>query len=407
MNSIFFPSTIGMGSKKKLAKHSSAHAVLQQIEATSVKRTVVENGIASLTSEMVKNEKNSHDVTDGPDAFNGESTADVSDTLVGSANDSIQDYIQMLDFSQTDVQQNEFAVIENVVTPDAEHKLASIIKRYIEIYAEDLQCSPKEYLAVVNHWRHPCDLTHLLSLWISSTLQCKVYELLAADVQHMGTSVLRANNLLITEANSHVLPTYYEFCVWTPICLSNNETDNADYFMISSTDACGNNTIRKHYPKVGESIVCHHSTKFRFRGSKHQNCNHFYVCTEWKRSTYDELDSMDRIISTTVPKSDHEKIQKTLLHGLRSIRGTKINYDLKRCVNEWQRMLYADNNLTEVDRIFIDNCVDSARVEQTLAKFLMTIEANERHNARDCDETIYQELSDQLLKPIEQFIIRE
>lgn len=399
MNSIFFPSTIGMGSKKKLAKHSSAHAVLQQIDATSVKRMVAENGTASLTSEIIKNKENGHEVIDGPDAFDGESTAD------GSNNDSIHDFVQMLDFSQTDVYQNEFAVIENVVTPDAEHKLASIIKRYIEIYAEDLQCPPTEYLAVVNHWRHPCDLTHLLSLWISSTLQCKVYELLAADVQLMGTSVLRANNLLITEANSHVLPTYYEFCVWTPICLSNNETDNADYFMVSSTDADGNNTIRKHYPKVGESIVCHHSTKFRFRGSKHQNRNHFYLCTEWKRSTYNELDSMDRIISTTVPKSNHEKIQKTLLHGLRSIRGTKDNYDLKQCVKEWQRMLYAD--MTEVDRIFIDNCLDIERVKQMLAKFLMTIEANERHNARDCDEVIYHELFETLLQPIEQFISSE
>lgn len=336
-----------------------------------------------------------------------ETNSDVVDTLDNGANDNtFDDFIEMLDFNKTDIQPNEFAIMENVVSPEASRKLASIVKRYIEIYAEDLKCSPAEYLATVNHWRHPCEMTELLSFWIMSTLQCKVRESLDADVKHMGTSVLKANHLLITEANSHVLSTYYEFCVWTPIWMSDIDNENSEYFMISSTDASGNNTIRKYFPKIGEAIVCHHSTTFRFRGSSQSKRDHYYLVTEWKRSTYNELESIDRIIATTVPKWDLEKMRKTLLRGLKVIRNTEIDYNLMQCVAEWKRLL-DDLDDDDANRIFIDNCLDADQVKQSLARFSLAIEANDRHNARDCMEAIQQELSDRLLVPIGDFMPAE
>lgn len=347
--------------------------------------------------EKIDYQERAHDVSKVSDEFEiGSSTDDTND-----------DFIELLNFNKTQIQKNDFSIMENVVSSEASQKMANIVKRYIEIYAEDLKCSPAEYLGAVNYWRHPCEMTELMGIWITSTLHCKIRELFATDVKHMSTSIVKVNNLLITEANTNVLATYYEFCVWTPICLSDGtEHENFDYFMISSMDICGNNTIRKYYPKIGEAIVCHHSTKFRFRGSKQNNRNHFYLVTEWKTETYNELDSMDRIISTstTSTKWDHEKIQKTLLHGLKSIYNTKFDYDLKQCVIEWKRIYDAAKGLPVVDRIFIEHCVDAERVKQLLATFMIAIEANERHNARDCDEDIYRKLSEHLLMPIEQFI---
>lgn len=387
--------TIGAANKKKLAKHNAAHLTLQQLKSSEAKNIIAKNECVSIKTEK-------------PDyASSAYGASDVSGELDASNNDTINDFVQLLDFIETDVQQNDFAIIGDVVSTGTAQKLASIVKRYIEIYAEDLKSTPAQYLAAVNHWRHPCEMTELLSLWIMSTLQVKVRELLAADVQLMGTSVLKANNLLITEANSHVLATYYEFCVWSPIGLPDTDDDNLDYFMISSMDACGNNTIRKHTPQIGEAIVCHHTTKFRFRGSKQSKCNHFYLVTEWKRNTYKELDSLDRIISTAVPKWDYEKMRQTLLHGLQVVCNKTHDYDLIHCAKEWLRLLNFATELSEVNRIFIENCLNAERLKQLLATFIFSMKAEQSHNARDCDERVQRELSDHLLTPIEQFISTE
>lgn len=80
------------------------------------------------------------------------------------------------------------------------------------------------------------------------------------------------------------------------------------------------------------------------------------------------------------------------------MRKTLLNYDLIQCVIEWIRLFAVDTELSEVDRTFIENCIDAERVKQLLAKFLFAIKAKERHNARycNCAEGLYQELSDQL-----------
>lgn len=121
---------------------------------------------------------------------------DVSAEFDDSNIETIEDFVQMLHFNEADVQQNAFAIIEIVVSAEVCAKLGSIVKRYIEIYAEDLKSSSAEYLVAVKHWRHLCEMTELLPLWIISTLQCKVRDLLAVTVMHMVTSGLKANNVI-------------------------------------------------------------------------------------------------------------------------------------------------------------------------------------------------------------------
>lgn len=374
--------SIGTATKKKTAKHNAAHLVLEQLKLINVNKDK-----AKPANVPIKAEAFELDVLDIE-----------CDEVDGNNDDSTDDDTQT-------ATEKEFVVMQNI----APRKLESIVKRYVEIYAEDLKCTPAEYLAAVNHWRHPCEMTSLLNFWIMSTLYCKVCELLGANVKHLGTSVVMVSNSQITEANPHVLATNYEYCVWTPISLSDTNGENEDYFMITSKDACGNYTIRKYHPQINEAIMCHHTTKFTLRGSKGRNFNHFYLVTEWKCNDFNELESIDRIISATGPKWDHEKIRMILLRGLHTIHNAEFNYDLVQCVFEWQRLFDTDTELSEVDRIFIDHCLDSQQVKELLVQFGFAINAIERHNARDsaCDEKIYQKLHDFLLTPIEQYICTE
>lgn len=375
---------IGTAIKKKAAKHNAAHLVLEQLKLTHVNKDKVEPANVPIKAETIELDE----------------LIIECDEVDGNNADSIDD-TQTIDI---DAIEKEFVIMQNI----APRKLESIVRRYVEIYAEDLKCSPAEYLAAVNHWRHPCEMTSLLNFWIMSTLYCKVRELLGTDVKHLGTSVVMVNNSQITEANPYVLATNYEYCVWSPISLSDTKGENDDYFMITSKDACGNYTIRKYKPQINEAIMCHHTSKFTLRGTKGRNFNNFYLVTEWKSNDFNESESIDRIISTAGPKWNHEKIRMTLLRGLQTIRDAEFHYDLVQSIVEWQR-LFIDTSLSEVDRIFIDHCLDSQQVKQLLAQFRFAIDAIERHNARDCDcdEKIYQKLHDFLLTPIEQYICTE
>lgn len=338
----------------------------------------------------------------------------ISDSGGGSASedDSIPvtngtDNIDEIDYDNDapDTDAN-FKIMENVDDAQAFQKLANIVKRYIEIYADELKCTPGEYLAAVNHWRHPSVMTNLLHMWITSTLQCKLRDSYKSEVKLMHASVVRANNLLLTETSAHVFPSNYEYCAWTPIRLVADDGENADYIVITSTDACGNGTTLKHQPKIGETIVCHHTAKFRFRGSQQSKNSHIYLITEWKRDACDDSDASVQTVPRPQPVWSLENFRQILLCGLQGIHNQHFDYNLSECIEQWQRLIKCKNSRNEIASIFLDHYVDIDQIRSLLHTFMLVVQANKRHNARNCncDDGIYRELFEKLLKPIDENI---
>lgn len=367
-----------------MAKHNAAHLMFEYLKSVNTK-------ISNSCAEQSDIEQE-----------NARTLSDVSSIAFSNVDDN------ELEMAGKYVEENGFAIMEDVVSAEVKFKLLKIVNLYIEVYAKDLNCSTDEYLAMINHWRNPCDMISLLSLWIISTLQCKVREIVGADVVHMGTSVLKTNNRNITETNANVLATFYEFCVWIPIAMStqndtNTETD--EYFVVETTDSDGNKTVQKYHPKMGEALICHHRTHFRFCGTKTRRSNHFYLVTEWKRHTYREMESIHRIISTSNTKPNNEMIYDTLMDGMQTIRNVELHYDLIACVLDWERILIFNEEKTAFNHItFFENFVDANRVKHTLADFLFALQALERHNGRDCDDGIHTKFVHQFMMPLKLYL---
>lgn len=304
---------------------------------------------------------------------------------------------------------NGFAAtrIDFVDTIETQNLVKSIDEFLNAVCLNELNCTTEEYLSTTNYWRLPCKLTVDVNQMLIHEI---LYELEKCfgikDIKPTTSFLINMKNVIIDEGWANISKTPYEFRVWTPCFLDDyNTLELSDRFEIS---VCSDESVTNLYsPKIGESLILRHNTKFKLAGPKH--VDHFYFVSEWKRNGIDPTNHCDWLnCDLLVDPKKYQKIKDTLRLGLEKLRRVYFQYELIEYVDEWLRILdiYEDESILRPHMLIDLYIINVPLARQTLKSFRIFLKAKEHHGRNLTEKLFLKELDNHLLKPIANYTKR-
>lgn len=286
-------------------------------------------------------------------------------------------------------------------------KLAISIYEFLNAVAEELNCTPEQYLSTTNYWRLPCKLTQDVDgLLIHEILHDLEKFFGIKDIKPTTSFLINMKNLTIDEGWANISRTPYDFRVWTPCFVDDyTELTLSDRFEIFSI--LDDNITKLYSPNIGESLILRHNTKFKLIGPTQMD--HFYFVSEWKRdgnNVSNQISSVD--CNFLVDPKKYEKIKWTLLLGLEKLRRLYFQYNLIEFIDEWLYILdiYADASVMRPHRL-IDSFIDVAVARKTLKSLRIFLKAKEHHGRNLTERFFLKAIDNDLLEPIQEYSKRK
>lgn len=281
-------------------------------------------------------------------------------------------------------------------------KIVLSIDRFVSKVARDYNCTPEEYLSTTNYWRMPCKLTQHIDEWLIPEILCDLEKYFGLkDIKPTTSFLINMKNVAIDEGWADISKTPYEFRVWTPCFVDDyTKVELSDRFeIVDRSDDIG--TISHLYsPKIGESLILRHNTKFKLVGPTQRD--HFYFVSEWRRNGIKPTNRCESInCDLFADPQKYEKIKCTLLLGLEKLRRLYFQFDLIECVDQWLFILDVYNGESVLrSHMLIDAYINVAIARQTLRLFRIFLKAKDHHGRNLAERIFLKAIDVNLLKPI-------
>lgn len=289
-------------------------------------------------------------------------------------------------------------------------KLVRNIDEFVNGVADELKCTPEEYLSTTNYWRLPCKLTDKVHQLLRHEI---LYELEkrfgVRDIKPTSSFLINMKNVAIDDGWASISKTPYEFRVWTPCFVDDYTTlQLSDRFEISShsIDNRNHRIINLYAPKIGESLILRHNTKFKL--IRPTNTDHFYFVSEWKRNGTHSTNLCDPSnCNLFVSQKKYDKIRGILSLGLEKMRRLYLQYDLVECVDEWIRILdIYDGRSILRPHMLIESYINVPVARKTLRLFWIFLKAKDHHGRNMTEAVFLKDIDDNMVRPIEEYLKR-
>lgn len=307
------------------------------------------------------------------------------------------------DTSYPQFESDGYAVVAiNFVDMYETQKMVLSIDEFVSKVAGKFNCTPEEYLSTTNYWRLPCKLTENIDGLIIHEI---LYDLERCfgikDIKPTTSFLINMKNVAIDEGWADISKTPYEFRVWTPCFLDDyTKVELSDRFEIAASCDDTGAISNLYSPKIGESLVLRHNTKFKLVGPTQRD--HFYFVSEWRRNGIIPTNRCESVnCDLFADPKKYEKIRCTLLLGLEKMRRLYLQFDLIECVDQWLFILdIYDGESVLRPHLLIDAYINVPVARQSLRLFRIFLKAKEHHGRNLAERIFLKAIDINLMKPI-------
>ncbi len=311
-------------------------------------------------------------------------------------------------------------VLNDAVSDKLVFCINNIVASWIKNYADELACSPEDYMKSVSRWAHPCKMTKQLYQWIESPLTNIASKFAGGSVRLHKINIISKSAYAASPVPCHQDIAYsredpYEFSLWLAlqdVSLSDGVLEFLPYSQTGiiepavdfwSPDFTDSRQRSPEWQKNSISVpvrtgdIIAFDSKIWHRSAPNTSGqNRFALVTRWSRTDYQLSVAIPEIRPLFFGMWTCAGITKSLLQqGLENYLQQPAAADLATILNLWQQFLISGKELPFI--------TDSCQVQKALREVSVLNYAAAHHNGGDAQGTIYAHLWHTLLKPMVQW----